>query len=76
MKYDPALHTTAKELRDNAVDIPLEIPDHAYVPKDKIRYGVLESTTMHDKITNTLVWNTPVFIDAVFVTDGDGVTPV
>lgn len=64
--YDPATCVTAKELRAKGVQIPLEIPDPAWVPKNKVRYAIHDAVTTCDEDAGRIEAVIPVHIDAEF----------
>lgn len=66
IEYDPATCVTAKELRANNVQIPLEIPDGAWVPKNKVRYDIKGAVTTFDAKEQRINSVIPVHIDAEF----------
>jgi hypothetical protein len=64
--YDPMSCVTAKELRDSGVQIPLEIPDQAWVPKNKVRYDIKAADTTYDASAQRINSVIPVHIDVDF----------
>lgn len=65
-KYDPKTCVTAKELREGGVQIPLEIPDHAWVPKLAVQYDIRAAKTTFVKETDRIESVIPVHINAEF----------
>ncbi len=65
-EYDPKTCVTAKELRSYGVQIPLAIPDPAWVPKKHVRYDVKASVSTVDEEKQRINYVTPVHIDVEF----------
>ncbi len=66
IEYDPSTCVTAKELRANGVQIPLEIPDPAWVPKTSVHYDVRAAETTYDEEAKRITSIIPVHVDAEF----------
>lgn len=65
-EFDPKTCVTAKELRDGGLQLPLEIPDAAWVPKLAVHYDMKNAQTTFVPEANRIDSVIPVHINVEF----------